>query len=133
MSIKKSLFIFSLAIMLTSCSCFETSPKSGVNFSTVDEVAKAISTNASKVAVLDVNPESVRNEKGVIPNAIQLSSYNSYELKELPNDKKTELIFYCYNESCGASTQAANRAIENGWNNVSIMREGIIGWNNLYK
>lgn len=129
MIIKKVVAIIGIAALLASCSCFETKPKAGVKSSTVDEVAQVIAQPSNATAVLDANPESVRSAKGVIPNAIKLSSYDSYALSELPADKNTALIFYCYNEACGASTAAANRAITNGWSNVSVMKAGIIGWN----
>jgi len=99
----------------------------------VNEVAFIVEKPSIGIVVLDVNPESVRNAKGVIPNATKLSSYDKYALSELPADKNTGLIFYCYNESCGASTEAANRAITNGWTNVSVMRAGILGWNALHQ
>ncbi len=133
MRIRKEFAIVMLTALITSCSCFEPAPEAGVKFSTVDEVAQAVTKPSTSTVVLDVNPESVRNEKGVIPNAIKLSSYDKYALSELPADKNTGLIFYCYNESCGASTEAANRAITNGWPNVSVMRAGIVGWNALHK
>lgn len=133
MSIRKNIAIVILTALITSCSCFEPTPEAGIKFSTVDEVAHVVAKPSTSTVVLDVNPESVRNAKGVIPNAIKLSSYDKYALIELPADKNTELIFYCYNESCGASTEAANRALTNGWSNVSVMRAGIVGWNALHK
>jgi len=133
MHIIKKISIVMLTLLIASCSCFEPTPESGVKFSTVDDVAKVVTNLSTSTVVLDVNPESVRNAKGVIPNAIKLSSYDKYALSELPTDKNTGLIFYCYNESCGASTEAANRAIKNGWPNVSVMRAGIVGWNALHK
>lgn len=121
--------IIGLSALIASCSCFETAPKAGVTFSTVEEVSLAIAKPSSSTAVLDANPDSVRNTQGVIPTAIQLSSYDAYELSELPADKNTALIFYCYNELCTASTEAANRAVKYGWSKVSVMKAGIIGWN----
>lgn len=129
MTINKGIAIIGLTILMASCSCFETTPKSGVQLSSLEEVAQVVAKPSHNIALLDANPESVRNAQGVIPSAIKLSSYDSYELNELPTDKKTALIFYCYNESCGASTEAANRAIKNGWTNVSVMKAGILGWN----
>lgn len=129
MFLTKSIAIIGLTTLIASCSCFESKPKSGVTFSTVDEVAQVVTKPSSAAAVLDVNPDSVRNTKGVIPTAIKLSSYDAYSLSELPVNRDATLIFYCYNEACGASTVAANRALQNGWAKVSVMKAGIIGWN----
>lgn len=129
MFINKRIAVIGLTALIASCSCFETKPKSGITFSTVDEVARVVAEPSSSTAVLDANPDAVRNTKGVIPTAIKLSSYDAYSLSELPVDKNTALIFYCYNEACAASTEAANRALNNGWAKVSVMKAGIIGWN----
>jgi len=94
MRIRKEFAIVMLTVLITSCSCFEPTPEAGVKFSTVDEVAQTVTKPSTSTVVLDVNPESVRNKKGVIPNAIKLSSYDKYALTELPADKNTGLIFY---------------------------------------
>jgi rhodanese-related sulfurtransferase len=133
MRIKKEFAIIIMTAFIISCSCFKTTPESGITFSTVDEVSQVVTKPSANTVVIDVNPESVRNAKGIIPNSIKLSSYDKYALSELPADKNIKLIFYCYNEKCGASTEAANRAIANGWTNVSVMKAGIVGWNALQK
>jgi rhodanese-related sulfurtransferase len=128
--LKIKFFVITVLIMLISaCSCNKVTPNIALKAVTADQVAAAIAVPSADTLVLDVNPESVRDKKGVIPNAIRLSSYNNYAMSELPTDKSTALIFYCYNEACGASTQAANRALDNGYANVSILKVGIIGWN----
>jgi rhodanese-related sulfurtransferase len=46
----------------------------------------------------------------------------------LPADKSTQLIFYCAGKLCSSSHAAADRAIQSGYSNVSVMAEGIRGW-----
>ncbi len=94
----------------------------------VEQVGKLVEAKSSNVAILDVNPEEVRASKGVVPGAIKLTSYDKYALSELPADKTTQLIFYCYNSFCLASDEAADRAIKAGYTNVGRMRAGITGW-----
>lgn len=92
----------------------------------IEKVASAIE---SKSAVpVDANSEETRKGEGVVPGAVLLTSSSRYEASELPDDKATELVFYCGSTSCTASDTAAARAIENGYSNVHVMREGIKGW-----
>jgi hypothetical protein len=52
----------------------------------------------SRVFVYDVDPVSDREEMGVIPGALVLSSWNKFDLAtELPKDKNAKLVFYCHN------------------------------------
>jgi rhodanese-related sulfurtransferase len=94
----------------------------------VASVQAYVSAKAVGVAILDVNDAETRADKGVVPGAIKLSTYDNYALTELPADKKTVLIFYCYNTLCPASGLAADRAIDAGYTNVRVMKAGIVGW-----
>ncbi len=91
----------------------------------VEDADKAIQSGAIAV---DANSERTRKKNGTVPNAIILTSSSKYELSQLPEDKSKDLIFYCSNTRCTASDSAAERAHENGYENVHIMREGIKGW-----
>jgi hypothetical protein len=52
----------------------------------------------SKVMVFDANPADIRESDGIIRGARLLSSSGSYDVAaELPPDKDTPLVFYCYN------------------------------------
>lgn len=118
-----------LPLIISACSCGRFEPNTGIGFSTFEQVAAVVAKPSANTVILDVNPDSVRNKNGVIPKAIKLSGYNNYALGELPADKSTTLIFYCYNQSCGASAQAANRALDFGYTKVFIFKAGIVGWN----
>jgi rhodanese-related sulfurtransferase len=95
----------------------------------VSAVQEFTHSKPKNVVILDANTKEVRAEKGIVPGAIKLSSYNEYALSELPNDKNTTLVFYCYNVYCQASVQAADRALKAGYKNIRLMRAGIVGWN----
>lgn len=89
---------------------------------------------ASQVAVYDANGEKVRKSDGVVPGAKMLSSSDEYDVaKELPANKDTKLVFYCANERCTASHDAADRATKAGFANVYVMSDGIKGWNAMGK
>lgn len=90
------------------------------------EVRTLVKTKAA--TILDANNEDTRKEYGVIPGAKLLSSSDNYALSELPADKSTRLVFYCGGMKCRASDHAAQRAAEQGYSKVSVMREGIRGW-----
>ncbi|MEW6435376.1 MAG: rhodanese-like domain-containing protein [Myxococcota bacterium] len=93
---------------------------------TVTELANL--TKEKKATPVDANGEKTRAEKGIIPGAVLLTSSSQYALTELPKDKSSTLVFYCANEKCSASTQAARRAMENGYTDVAVLPVGINGW-----
>ncbi|MGF1467639.1 MAG: rhodanese-like domain-containing protein [Sandaracinaceae bacterium] len=78
---------------------------------------------------VDANGESTRSSEGVVPGARLLTSSSRYDVDaELPSDRSTRLVFYCASEACGASHQAAERALEAGFERVDVMSAGIAGW-----
>jgi rhodanese-related sulfurtransferase len=99
----------------------------------VDAVQALVAAKTAKVAVLDANNEQARAAAGMVPGAIKLSSYGQYALSELPADKATTLVFYCYNSYCQASHAAATRALTAGYQDVRVMKAGIVGWNEATK
>ena len=100
---------------------------------TVANVQEMLSAKTAKVVIVDANNEQARAEAGMVPGAIKLSSYNQYNLAELPTDKNTTLVFYCYNGYCQASHAAAARALQAGYTDVRVMKAGIVGWNAVNK
>ncbi len=84
---------------------------------------------SSKQAVaVDANGTVARDAFGIIPGAIQLSSFDEYQLSELPEDRSTELVFYCSNTRCSAAPHAARLAMAAGYCNVQVYPGGIMGW-----
>ena len=60
----------------------------------VDDVMALRARDA--VTVLDANAADFRAREGIIPGAILLTSYKSYDADaELPHDKSAPLVFYC--------------------------------------
>lgn len=83
----------------------------------------------SKAVVYDANSAETRQAAGVIPGAKLLTSAVKYEpAKELPANKSDKIVFYCMNEMCGASHQAAKKASEAGYTDVAVLPAGIQGW-----
>jgi rhodanese-related sulfurtransferase len=95
----------------------------------IKEVQQYVQTKPANVVILDANNEDARKSAGTIPGAILLSSYNQYAISELPKDKNSTLVFYCYNSYCQASHAAAERALTAGYKNASVLKAGIDGWN----
>lgn len=50
-----------------------------------------------KVYLFDANSPETRTKMGIVPGAVQLSMAHNYDLKVLPADKKSKLVFYCAN------------------------------------
>ncbi len=93
---------------------------------TVAEVAAW--TKARAATPVDANGQATRSSQGVIPGAVLLTSSSEYALSELPANKNGKLVFYCASERCGASHAAAQRAIQAGYTDVTVLPAGITGW-----
>jgi rhodanese-related sulfurtransferase len=94
---------------------------------TITEVADL--QKQKKVAVFDANGTDFRKQNGIIPGAVLLSHYQKYDAaKELPAAKDSKLVFYCANLQCPASHAAAEKALEAGYTDVSVLPDGLMGW-----
>ncbi len=91
----------------------------------VDECDQQIAKGAQAV---DANGDQTRKKLGVVPGAVLLTDSETFAVTELPADKTKPLVFYCANTSCGASHEAAGKALTAGYTNVKVMPEGIAGW-----
>lgn len=76
--------------------------------------------------VLDVNSKE-RFLKGHVPGAVHVNRHALTHM-ELGKDKAAKLVFYCGSPKCRASHKAAHAAVHMGYTNVSVMPEGIKGW-----
>jgi rhodanese-related sulfurtransferase len=92
------------------------------------DLAPLVSQGTPGVYVFDANGNETREKEGVIPGAVTLASHDKYDLKVLPEDKSSKLVFYCANEQCMASHAAAKRASTAGYTDVSVLSDGIMGW-----
>jgi len=94
-----------------------------------DELQKEMTASPNAIHVFDANNDSTRKTEGVIPGAVILANSSQYDtVKVLPADKKAQVVFYCANTECMASHTAAKRAVTAGYQNVSVMSDGIQGW-----
>ena len=92
------------------------------------DLAPLVTQGSPAVYVFDANGNDTRKKEGVIPGAILLPSHDHYALNVLPQDKSSNLVFYCANEQCMASHAAAKRALSAGYTHVSVLSDGIMGW-----
>jgi rhodanese-related sulfurtransferase len=77
------------------------------------------------VFVFDMNtPETW--EQYHLPGAVHVD--NPDLARFLPPDKNATILFYCFNQLCDASAAAAREASSLGYQRLSVMKEGIIGW-----
>ena len=124
-----NMFLF-VALSFVGFAYADDAPKqTAVKEISVQKVQQFIENKAKNVAILDANNEDARKDAGVVPGAVLLTSYSKYALTELPKDKNTTLVFYCYNSYCQASNLAAQRAISAGYKDARVMKAGIVGWN----
>ena len=93
---------------------------------TVDELDTKLA--GKDCQAVDANGEGTRKKMGVIPGAVLLTDSEAFSTSELPADKSKTLVFYCANTHCGASHEAAARALTAGYTNVKVLPEGIAGW-----
>jgi rhodanese-related sulfurtransferase len=75
---------------------------------------------------VDANENTTRQRMGVIPGAVILRDGDLAD--QLPRDKAEHLVFYCANEACRASEEAAEQAVIAGYTHVQVMPAGIAGW-----
>jgi rhodanese-related sulfurtransferase len=128
---KRTLLTLALAASLVpavALACDGDGPQQakGPMKATVEQVASW--TKAKAATPVDANGSETRTKQGVIPGAVLLTSSSQYDVKELPANKDTKLVFYCANQKCSASEAAAKRAIDNGYTDVAVLPVGIAGW-----
>jgi len=121
-----SSLLLSLAVPTVALACGEHEQASIKKIS-VEQLATLLATQS--VSPVDANGAKTRSTYGSIPGAILLTSSSKYEVeKELPADKEKKLVFYCANTQCNAAEGAAKRALEAGYQDVSVLPVGIAGW-----
>jgi rhodanese-related sulfurtransferase len=89
----------------------------------VDQLDRMLADHSCQA--VDANGDLTRQKMGVIPGAVLLVDDS---IANLPADKSKGLVFYCANPACGASHEAASKAILAGYANVKVLPEGIAGW-----
>jgi rhodanese-related sulfurtransferase len=79
-----------------------------------------------QVTIIDVNSRQSWSEAHV-PGALNLDPAG-FDDRDLPQDKGSDLVFYCSNPMCRKAPNAARRAKKMGYRNVAVMSAGISGW-----
>ncbi len=124
--------MFALALAAAAAGCSKKTESTGSSESakvaevSVDELDGHL--GKGDCTPVDANGDATRKKMGVIPGAVLLSDNDTFNPKELPADKSRSLVFYCANTQCGASHEAAGKAITAGYTNVKVLPEGIAGW-----
>lgn len=90
---------------------------------TVEQVAARLDAG---VVLYDANPK-LMFARGHLPGA-RWVQFDQVTREVLPADVTTPLIFYCANELCTASPEAARMAVALGYRDVSLMPAGYFGW-----
>ncbi len=122
-----------LAALLGLAGCAEAGPTNAASPAAepaqlpalgVDEVERHVVGKSAKL--YDANPIEMY-ERGRLPGAVWIK-FNGVTRDALPPDPGAKLVFYCANELCTASDDAARAAVGLGFTDVSVMPAGYFGW-----
>jgi rhodanese-related sulfurtransferase len=83
----------------------------------------------ANMMVIDSRPKKRKYDKGHIPGAISIPDRKFEEhAHKLPEDKSTQLVFYCGGYICKLSENSAIKAKALGYTNVVTFVEGMPAW-----
>jgi rhodanese-related sulfurtransferase len=115
-----------LLVLVVGAACARDERPRTPAAASIDDVDRGLASG--RLVAVDANSDITRAHMGTLPGAVLLSDYASYPASELPAEKARALVFYCANEECTASHEAAARAIALGYADVEVMPDGIAGW-----
>ena len=122
-----ALSLFTAPTLALACAEHEKSAKKPYGEVGLDALA-ALTTTSTGAVIIDVN-KAERYALGHIPGAVHMLVLDGKLTgAALPVEKTTSLVFYCYNEQCGACHSGAEAAVALGYLNVSVYTGGIMGW-----
>ena len=121
MRLVRSLAFVALTI---TAACSRHQNSAAISTVTVDQLDRMLANHECRA--VDANGETTRRRMGIIPGAVLLRDMDAVD--QLPADKTTGLVFYCANTACGASHEAAERALTAGYQHVQVLPDGIAGW-----
>jgi hypothetical protein len=85
-----------IAIFLALAASCGPSREEGFKLVHIDDVVALQQSPDAKVTIVDANGADFRTREGIVPGALLLSNYKTYEAeKELPPRKDARLVFYC--------------------------------------
>ncbi len=102
----------------------QTQAAANIKTVTVAEVAKIVADKSG--TVFDANSQK-QYESGHVPGARHVS-FDEMTRENLAVGTDKKVVFYCWNDMCEASHEAAKAASKLGFSDVSVMRAGIQGW-----
>lgn len=73
---------------------------------------------------IDFKHKKIKGAKHVVFD----SSKATYIVLDLPKDKKKEIVFYCYGDSCAKSYEASLGVKKLGYENVYWFQSGFLKW-----
>jgi len=81
------------------------------------------------VAIIDARPTARKYDKGHIPGAVSIPDRTFDKMTDLlPEDKSTQLIFYCGGVKCKLSHKSAFKAEKLGYSNINVYAAGYPDW-----
>lgn len=130
------ILILSISLVVAACGGAATQPTTAANSSahmktplaqvTVEELTERLASKPTETFVFDAN-SSEHFAEGHIPTAKHVA-HDGVTAAVLPANKDAFLVFYCWNEQCSASHNAAESAMALGYTNVKVYSGGIEGW-----
>ncbi|MBX5480619.1 MAG: rhodanese-like domain-containing protein [Myxococcaceae bacterium] len=114
-----------LAVPAAAFACDDHAQASIKHVKLEDAIAIQKSGTATFV---DANNQDTRAKYGIVAGAKLITLKTFEPAKELGDKKDAKFIFYCANEKCGASVEAAKKAVSAGYTDVNVMKAGIMGW-----
>lgn len=121
MRLVRSLAFVALTI---TAACSRHQNSAAISTVTIDQLDRMLANHECRA--VDANGDTTRRRMGIIPGAVLLRDMDAVD--QLPADKTTGLVFYCANTACGASHEAAERALTAGYQHVQVLPDGIAGW-----
>jgi rhodanese-related sulfurtransferase len=109
--------------LLLAAACARPPEPVSVGTLTVAQVAARLDAG---VVLFDANPRTMY-QHAHLPGA-RWVQFDQVTREQLPADLTIPLIFYCANELCTASPEAARQAAALGSRDVSVMPAGYFGW-----
>jgi len=112
-----------LLALLALGGCSRAQAPAAIATLTVEQVAGRLDAG---VVLYDANPRTMF-QHGHLPGA-RWVQFDAVTREVLPADRGAPLVFYCANELCTASPEAARMAVALGYRDVSLMPAGYFGW-----
>ena len=106
---------------------YQQQEKEGYGLIDTDNLKKLLDMDVAMTVVDARNPEEYQEVH--IKGAINIPEKQfSDHIELLPRDKSARIVFYCNGIKCGKSKKASKKAMELGYDNLSVYAEGMPVW-----